>query len=725
MSETKRAQQSLQEKARAQLKAAFDAVPGPRRRVLWWDAGGHLRTVVKDACDALGIPFVPQEHPLAFRAWVAEQGPAPDDEPDRVVWYMPEAQYGRDWFRDVEAMGGVIKKSIDHLAAELYGIYPWQLRPWESENTISQSVADILKDQLCGQNRPRLQRLHASILLGDESRPVEYILREGWERLPDSQDVLEKIRLLLEDEHVPDLNAGDDPETVVTKVRRWAVAGWLKNEGVPAEAFPDPIAGSKLGYGYRRLKSVLQTDVQTGTLATHQQEYWPDVIAQLDDPWIASACPVDGALEARLWRSWLCDFDEGAYPQCQKRAHARTEALREATKRNREQVGKESPSWIRAWRQAASLAELAHRYETWDSRDAPIHALYADREDGSWHIDAAVRRIIVSGTPEDDLPSEHPARSALAHHRQALVSDRYLQYLRSMAEKMKVTLESGQLLDDSFRSSTTFWSDHSEALAAGNEAILFYLDALRLDLARDLADRLKELAHADGDVDLNVRESLRLGVLPSETAFGMAAVLPGRPRAFEVKMVGDKLRALRSGRTLNTTQRVNLLNNEGWAVAPKNPSAWSNPLVAYTDTELDDIGETDLAGIEKKLAERVEELADLIFKKMRQGNWTRAYVVTDHGFVLLPEQTTFEGLTPSAGEIKRRRVAGEELEEQGPGILLTREQIPDLSYLASPVRILLDPQHRFEKQGISDTRYYHGGALPQECILNFLTIEAG
>ena len=624
--------------------------------------------IVKDACDALDIPFGKNIR------WPLEPGSLSRGQrrtmsPTGWSGICQKRQHGRDWFRDVEAMGDVIEMSIDHLAAELYGIYPWQLRPWESENTISQSVADILKDQLCGQNRPRLQRLHASILLGDESRPVEHILREGWERLPDSPDVLEKIRSLLEDEHVPDLNAGDDHQTIVSKVRRWAVAGWLKHEGVPAEAFPDPIAGSDLSYAFRRLKRVLQTDVQTRALAMYQQAYWPDVVAQLDDPWIASACPVDGALEARLWRSWLRDFDEGAYPQCQERAHARTEALCEATKRNYKQVGKESPSWIRAWRQAASLAELAHRYETWDSRDAPIHALYADREDGSWHIDAAVRRIIVSGTPEDDLPSEHPARSALAQHRQALVSDRYLQYLRSMAEKMKVTLESGQLLDDGFRSSTTFWSDHSEELAAGNEAILFYLDALRLDLARDLADRLKELAHSDGDVDLNVRESLRLGVLPSETAFGMAAVLPGRPRAFEVKMVGDKLRALRSGRTLDTTQRVNLLDNEGWAVAPKNPSAWSNPLVAYMDTELDDIGETDLAEIEKKLADRVEELADLIFKKMRQGNWTRAYVVTDHGFVLLPEQTTFEALTSPTGEIKRRRVAGEELDQQGPGVL--------------------------------------------------------
>lgn len=719
-----RARHSLQERASQLLQERFEAAPGPRRRILWWDAGGHLRGVIEDACQALGVPFVARHHPLAFREWVAEQGATPASEPDRVVWYVPEAKNGRDWFRDVEAMGAVIEKSIEELAAELYGIYPWQLRPWESEDTVSQSVADILKDQLRGRDRPTLQRLQASILTGDDSRPVEYILREGWGRLPESPDVIAKVRALLQDEHVPNLGATDDPTTLVDAVRRWAVAGWLHQKGVPADAFPGSIANSQLGYAYRRLRSVLETDRQREVLSTYQETYWPDAIEQLDDPWVASACPVDGALEARLWTAWIEDFDAGEYTRCKERAQARTAALRAATRRDGNDVGKDSPAWIRAWRQAASLAELAHRYDTWADRNVPIYNLYADREEGSWHIDAAVRRIIVSGTPEDDLPAGHPARDALATYREELVRDRYLQYLQTLAGKMETALERGQLLDDTFRASVEFWNDHREALGAGHEAILFYLDALRLDLARELTDRLKERADATDELDLSIQESIRLGVLPSETEFGMAAVLPGRPQAFEVKMDGDRLRAHRSGRPLDTTRRYGLLDHEGWAVAPHNPSAWSSPRVAYMDTELDDIGETNLDQIEEKLAKRVEELADFILDTMRKGNWNRAYIVTDHGFVLLPERTTFERLTPSEGDITRRRVAAADLPKEGPGVLLTRKRIPDLSYLGAPVRVLVDPQHRFKKQGLSDTRYYHGGALPQECILSFLTIEA-
>ncbi|WP_022836945.1 BREX-5 system phosphatase PglZ [Salisaeta longa] len=720
----KHAQQSLQEEAEALLQAAFNDAPGPRRRVLWWDAGGYLRSVVERACEALGVPFIPREHPLAFRAWVAEQGATPEDEPERVVWYVPEAQNGRDWFRDVAHMGKVIKKGIEDLAADLYGIYPWQLRSWEGEGAVSQSIANILKDQLSRRDRPTLQRLQASLLTGDDSLPVEYILRDGWGRLPDDPDVVEKVRALLNDEHVPNLRPSSQPAAIVKAVRRWAVAGWLHHEGVPRDAFPRFIATSDLGYAHRRLKSVLETDQQTEVLSTYQKAYWPDAIKQLDDPWVASACPVDGALEAYLWKVWLQDFDAGAFAQCQERARERTEALRAATKRDGEDVGKARPPWIRAWRQAASLAELAHRYDTWADRDAPVHALYADREEGSWHIDAAVRRIIVSGTPEEDLSTDHPAREALATCRDALVGDRYLEYLQTLAGKMEAALQRGTLLDDTLRPSVTFWSDHSEALSAGKEAVLFYIDALRLDLARALADRLQERSDDAAGVHLTVRESTRLGVLPSETAFGMAAVLPGRVRAYEVKMNGGKLRAHRSGRALNTTRRHELLRNEGWTVAPHDASAWSGTRVAYMDTELDDIGENDLDQIEKKLAARIDELVRLIFQKMRSGNWSRAYVVTDHGFVLLPERTTFEALAPPEGDIKRRRVAAADAPDKGPGVRLTRERIPDLSYLASPVRILVDPLQRFKKQGLADTRFYHGGALPQECILSFLTIEA-
>lgn len=724
MTKSLHARQSLGEETEQVLRQHFASAEGPRSRVLWWDAGGYLREVIQAACREMGIPFVEGDHPLKFRQWVAEQGDVPSDEPNRVVWYVPEAKQGRDWFRDVAAMGGIVEKDIEALAADLYNIQPWRLRASSSSQTVSEPVAEIVLDNLRGSSRPPLERLQVRLVIESNDGIVEYLLRNGWQTLPRHGEETKTIRSRLQEKGVPGLPADDDPDAMVDAVRRWAVAGWLFHEGAPKPVFPDAVADSDLGHAYRRLKAVLATDIQTGVLRAYQERFWKGAVAQLDNPWDLANCPVGGALDERLWSEWISDFNDGRFETCRERAVERATAFCAFTGREQEAVGKDSPAWIRVWKQAAALADLAHRYETWDDRDVPVHALYADREEGSWHIDAAVRRIIVSGRPEDDLPADHPARETLAENRKDLIEDAYLNYLQALAEEMEGFLKQGDLLGDGLASSVDFWADHEEHLDAGSEALFFYIDALRLDLARELADRLQERSDATGDIDINVEESTRLGTLPSETKFGMSAVLPGRSHHFEIKLEDGTLQAFRNGNRMNATKRRSLLKEEGWAVAPHNPTAWSSSLVAYVDTELDDIGEKNLDRIESKLAERVEQLADRIFEKMRQGDWNRAYVVADHGFVLLPERAGFEDLPAPDGDVKRRRVAADDLPDDDTGVLLTREKMPALSYLQCPVRVLLDPQQRYSKQGIPDSRYYHGGALPQECILSFLKIEA-
>jgi hypothetical protein len=163
MPETARAQRSLTEEAEQVLRQHFKSAESPRARVLWWDAGGHLRDVVRRACQERDVPFVEQEHPLAFRRWVAEQGEAPHDEPDEVVWYVPDAPRGRDWFRDVRHMGHVVDKSIEDLAADLYGIKTWQLRISTTDRPVSDRLAAILLDNLRGSSHPTLEQLQGRI----------------------------------------------------------------------------------------------------------------------------------------------------------------------------------------------------------------------------------------------------------------------------------------------------------------------------------------------------------------------------------------------------------------------------------------------------------------------------------------------------------------------------------------------------------------------------------
>lgn len=431
MPKTVRAHHSLQEEAKQRLQRHLDAAPGLRRRVLWWDAGGHLQSLLRQVCQDLGVPFVAREHPLGLRQWVAEQGETPEAEPERVLWYVPEAKRDRNWFRDVEATGGIIEKSIEDLAADLYGIQSWQLRPWQTDETVSESVAAKLDDELhSGGGMPILERLQGRILTGDDSRPVEYILRSGWGDLPRSDEVVGKIQALLSEEHVPHIEAEDGPSQIVQKVRRWAVAGWLNQAGLPEENFPEPIASSHLAYAYRRQASVLKTDPQTDVLSRYQTSFWPEVIGDLDDPWALVECPVDGTLEERLWTTWLAGFDAERFDTCRERVGTRIEVLHTATGRADKPIGKSSPAWIRVWRQAASLADLARRYETWDERNVPAHALYADRkaslkQSAERYLSQTVRRI------QDDLAEDREART-----------DRELQRLDKYAAAERARLQS-------------------------------------------------------------------------------------------------------------------------------------------------------------------------------------------------------------------------------------------------------------------------------------------
>lgn len=72
--------------------------------------------------------------------------------------------------------------------------------------------------------------------------------------------------------------------------------------------------------------------------------------------------------------------------------------------------------------------------------------------------------------------------------------------------------------------------------------------------------------------------------------------------------------------------------------------------------------------------------------------------------------------------MSRRWIAGTDLNSDAPGVLLDEDA--HLGYLDddAKISILTDPIQRFRNQGIPDARFYHGGALPQEFVLNFVTI---
>jgi len=256
---------------------------------------------------------------------------------------------------------------------------------------------------------------------------------------------------------------------------------------------------------------------------------------------------------------------------------------------------------------------------------------------------------------------------------------------------------------------------------------LFVIDALRLDLARKLADELREhVATLPADApEFAIEESVWLGTLPSETEFGKAALTPGEVRMFDISLVDGELQPLRNSRRVTTNRRESLLDSDGWTITRDEDDGWQSTRVAYYKNDLDNIGEKELSDLEEMLSRRVETLAEFIGDKLEQGEWDQAYVLTDHGFVLLPHNVKPEKISrpPETTDSGRRWIAGDDVDGDSPGVLL--DSSARLGYLDANVSVLSSPIKRFSKQGVGDARFYHGGLLPQEFVLDFISITQG
>jgi len=134
------------------------------------------------------------------------------------------------------------------------------------------------------------------------------------------------------------------------------------------------------------------------------------------------------------------------------------------------------------------------------------------------------------GRTETDLPDDHPATAALDDLRTQLQSE-YVDYLEDLGDLVTETVEAGAPFVDEDHS-YQFFTKESDGLESGQTIALFVIDALRLDLARRLADELRDyVATLPSDApEFAIDEDVWLGTLPSETEFGKAALTPGRFR---------------------------------------------------------------------------------------------------------------------------------------------------------------------------------------------------
>ena len=219
------------------------------------------------------------------------------------------------------------------------------------------------------------------------------------------------------------------------------------------------------------------------------------------------------------------------------------------------------------------------------------------------------------------------------------------------------------------RSQTSFYAGYVEPLVRDGDkkAVVIISDALRYEVADELGSRIRQEDRFDATLDAV------LGVLPSYTQLGMAALLPHST----LKHSADAKTVLADDQPTNSTAfRSKILEGVGGTAiqaedfkalnADERRELYKANRVLYVyHNRIDATG--DKPGTERQVFEAVEDtlrdIVDLV-KKLASANATNIFITADHGFLFQDEalaDTFFLSTQPQGDDIKvvnRRFVLG-------------------------------------------------------------------
>lgn len=279
------------------------------------------------------------------------------------------------------------------------------------------------------------------------------------------------------------------------------------------------------------------------------------------------------------------------------------------------------------------------------------------------------------------------------------------------------------------RSQRSFYGDYVEQLVRDDKkAVVIISDAMRYEVAEELGSRIRQEDRFDADLEAV------LGVLPSYTQLGMAALLPHR----NLKHSADGKIVLADDQPTNGTAfRKKILEGVGGtaiqaedfkALSPdERRELFKNNRVLYIyHNVIDATG--DQQGTERRVFESAEqalrELVDLV-KKAANANATNVFVTADHGFLFqdeeLPEQF-YLSEAPQGDNIivrNRRYVMGRGLKADFAFNTFSSVQLN----LDSGIEVQIPKSiHRLRLSG-GGSRFVHGGASLQEVVVPVLAIK--
>lgn len=245
------------------------------------------------------------------------------------------------------------------------------------------------------------------------------------------------------------------------------------------------------------------------------------------------------------------------------------------------------------------------------------------------------------------------------------------------------------------------WPAVSAAAQDSGTAMVF-CDGLRYDLAERLAAVLE-------GTRVEVELTHELAALPTVTATAKPAVTP----VASLLAPGDEFtpKAAETGRPATAPVLRSLMEGLGWqslgVSATGDPSgrAWT------------EIGDVDTLGhsVETKMVAQVDAQIRLVAGRVREllaAGWRQVVVVTDHGWLLMPDKLPKVELPKHLADPRKGRCA-----RLKPGADVPEAAVVPWAW-DPDVRIALAPGIATFVDGKT---YDHGGVSPQECVIPRLT----
>ena len=265
-------------------------------------------------------------------------------------------------------------------------------------------------------------------------------------------------------------------------------------------------------------------------------------------------------------------------------------------------------------------------------------------------------------------------------------------------------------------------------------AFVIISDAMRYEVASELWSIINNEKRFKASI------STQLGVLPSYTQLGMAALLPHDSLSYQPEK--GKSVYVDGVSSAGLDNRNKILNKvEGMAVSAKELMSWSNQegrdkirdarvVYIYHDT-IDAIG--DSASTEEKTFEAcrsaIEELKNLVGRIINRLNGSHVVVTADHGFLFQQKELVADNKTklttkPSGVmEAKKRYVIGDDLpsdEAYWKGSISNTAN--GLTNSSNQTEFLI-PKASQRFHFVSGAKFVHGGAMLQEICVPIIHIR--